>query len=343
MSDSARVGSDEFREMPMVTATERAGTALSPDVPVTRPAVVQEPAAAPGYRFFAAAVARVQRLSPSFLRLTLAGPELTGFGVGGADQRIKLVLSRDGNPVRGLLTDGPGWYQDYCALPDDRRPYLRTYTVRAARPQLGELDVDVVLHGADGGPAGPAAGWAAAAVPGNPIVVLGPDRSGSGRAWGVEWAPPADGPLFLAGDETAVPAISAIIEALPAGRRAVVVLEVPEAGDVLSLALPVGVVGRGRVRGQRARGEALGAAVPAALRELGVAAAAAGGEPEDVDRAGGILWDVPDAAADGCYAWLAGEAGMVKELRRRLVRDLGIPRSSVAFMGYWRMGATEGS
>jgi NADPH-dependent ferric siderophore reductase len=330
----------------MTTATtERVAAALAEPLPAESAplVVVQQPVAAPEYRFFSATVARVERLSPSFLRLTFAGPELTGFGVGGADQRIKLVLSRDGGPVRDLLSDGPGWYQEYCALPDERRPYLRTYTVRAARPAVGEVDVDVVLHGVDDGHAGPAASWAAAAVAGDPVVLLGPDRSGTGRAWGVEWAPPADGTLFLAGDETAVPAISAIIEALPAGRRTIAVLEVPEAGDVLSLAVPVGVEVRWLVRGTRARGEALGPAVHAALCELGVARAAAGAEPEDVGLDGGILWEVPDAGADGCYAWLAGEAGMVKALRRRLVRDLGVPRTSVAFMGYWRTGAAEGS
>jgi NADPH-dependent ferric siderophore reductase len=326
----------------MATATPaRSGTAVAE--PVAEQVVYQQPVAAPQYRFFSATVARVQRLSPTFLRLTLAGPELTGFGVGGADQRIKLVLSRDGSPVRGVLSDGPGWYQDYCALPDDRRPYLRTYTVRAARPQRGEIDVDLVLHGVDDGHPGPAASWAAAAVVGDPIVLLGPDRHGTGRAWGVEWAPPAAGTLFLAGDETAVPAISAIVEALPAGRRTIAVLEVPDAADVLSLRVPPVVEVRWLVRGARARGEALGPAVHSALCELGVAAPAAGTDPEDVDLEGGILWEVPEAGADGCYAWLAGEAGMVKALRRRLVRDLGVPRTSVAFMGYWRVGASEGS
>jgi NADPH-dependent ferric siderophore reductase len=317
--------------------TARAGTALA------QPGAERQSVAAPEYRFFSAAVARVQRLSPSFVRLTLAGPELTRFGVGGADQRIKLVISRDGGPVRELLSDGPGWYQEYCALPDEQRPHLRTYTVRAARPEQGEIDVDVVLHGVSDGAPAPAAGWAAAAVAGDPIVLLGPDRPGTGRAWGVEWAPPAEGTLFLAGDETAVPAISAIVEALAAERRTIAVLEVPEAGDVLSLAVPPGVEVRWLIRGHRARGEALGPAVLAALRELGVAAPAAGQDPEDVDLDGGILWEVPEAGADGCYAWLAGEAGMVKKLRRRLVRDLGVPRTAVAFMGYWRLGAAEGS
>src|SRR3954471_3163014 len=104
-----------------------------------RPSVPAAEPVAPEYRFFTATVARVQRLSPSFLRLTLAGPELTGFGVGGADQRIKLVLSREDAPGGDLPTDGPGRLTEYCALPDDRRPHLRPYTVRAARPQLGEL------------------------------------------------------------------------------------------------------------------------------------------------------------------------------------------------------------
>jgi NADPH-dependent ferric siderophore reductase len=326
-------------------AAGRAGTSLAePELQAVAPA----PVAAPGYRFFAVTVARVQRISPSFLRLTLTGPELARFGVGRDDQRIKLVLSRDGSPVIDLLTDGPGWYAEYCALPDDRRPHLRTYTVRAVRPELAELDVDVVLHGDDAELAGPAASWAAAARPGDPVVVLGPDRprprgTASGRFWGVEWAPPADGTLFLAGDETAVPAISAILEALPGGRRTVAVLEVPESGDVLSLDLAPGIEVHWLVRGSREHGAALGPAVHAALCSLGLARAGAGQEPEDIDLDGGILWEVPEVQAAGCYAWLAGEAGMVKALRRRLVRDLGIPRTSVAFMGYWRRGAAEGA
>lgn len=321
----------------MTTAT----SAAAPGAPTA--GTSGQPASTPAYRFFAVTVARTQRLGPSFLRLTLAGPDLTGFGVGGDDQRIKLVLSRDGAPVDGLLTDGPDWYRAYCELPADRRPHVRTYTVRAARPALGELDVDVVLHAVDGGHAGPAASWAATAAPGDPVVVLGPDRSGRGRAWGCEWAPPLDGPLVLAGDETAVPAIGAILEALPAGRPTVAVAEVPTAGDILPLSLAPEVEIRWLVRGRRPRGAALVPAVHAALGELGVARRSAGEDPEDVDLDRELLWEVPQAGTEGCYVWLAGEAGMVKTLRRRLVRDLGLPRSSVAFMGYWRLGAAEGS
>ena len=66
-------------------------------------------------------------------------------------------------------------------------------------------------------------------------------------------------------------------------------------------------------------------------------------EPEDVDVDAGLLWEVPgDGAiprADGpFYAWLAGEAGTIKAIRRVLVGELGVDRRSVAFMGYWRTG-----
>jgi NADPH-dependent ferric siderophore reductase len=48
--------------------------------------------------------------------------------------------------------------------------------------------------------------------------------------------------------------------------------------------------------------------------------------------------DAGRAGAVGLYVWIAGESGMVTSLRRRLVRDLGMDRRQVAFMGYWRRG-----
>lgn len=66
---------------------------------------------------------------------------------------------------------------------------------------------------------------------------------------------------------------------------------------------------------------------------------------EDVDVDTANLWEIPDgstyppdAAGDELYAWLAGEAGVIKRLRRLMVNDHGVPRTAVAFMGYWRQG-----
>ncbi|MGY1822354.1 siderophore-interacting protein [Geodermatophilus sp. SYSU D00079] len=301
--------------------------------------------AAPEWAFFEATVAAVRRLGPSFVRVTLTGPDLAGFGVAGDDQRIKLVLARDPAGMRRLVERGSDWYAEYCAMPEEQRPWVRTYTVRAARPELAELDVDLVLHGVADGHAGPAARWAAAAAPGDRIVLLGPDRPGRGRMWGVEWSPPAAATtLLLAGDETAVPAVCSILESLDGtDRRVVALLEVPAEADAMNLALPAGVDVRWLPRSGAPRGSLLVPAVHAALCELGVVATPAEA-PEDVDVDAELLWEVPEGgrgdgtAASGCYAWLAGEAGVVKQLRRHLVGDLGVPRGAVAFMGYWRQG-----
>ncbi len=63
----------------------------------------------------------------------------------------------------------------------------------------------------------------------------------------------------------------------------------------------------------------------------------------DVDIDESTLWEVPesDDLAGGIYAWIAGEAGVVKRLRRLVVSAFGVPRSCVAFMGYWREGRSD--
>ena len=146
-----------------------------------------------------------------------------------------------------------------------------------------------------------------------------------------------------------MPAICTIVESLPAGRRARVLLEVPGADDVLDLAAPEGVevtwLPRSRGAGGSApRGSLLTAAVVEAAAELAdLLAPSPVAALEDVDVDSGILWEVPAEAgvspgSSGVYAWLAGEAGVVTGLRRHLVQELGVDRRSVAFMGYWREG-----
>ncbi|MCF6746293.1 siderophore-interacting protein [Blastococcus sp. KM273128] len=299
----------------------------------------------PAYRTFPVRVARVQRLSPSFLRVTFTGPEMDELTSNGRDQRIKVLLPL---PGRGILDcpAGEDWYGEWRALPAERRMPIRTYTVRALRSEQREIDVDFVLHGATG----PASAWAEQAGPGDEVVLVAPNARFPGETGGYEWHPPADAScLLIAGDETAVPAICAIVEGLPAGRRAKVLLEVPTAGDALNVAAPAGVeitwLPRWPADGSSAapRGRLLTEAVLGAVRELGeLISPSPAPDLADVDVDAGILWEVPaeDTAAgsSGVYAWLAGEAGVVKGLRRHLVQEVGVDRRSVAFMGYWREG-----
>ncbi len=300
---------------------------------------------APAYRPFPVRVARVQRLSRSFLRVTFAGDELDEFASNGSDQRIKVALPLPGRGVRDC-PGGPDWHGAWRALPADRRNPLRSYTVRATRPVDREVDVDFVLHGSTG----PAGAWAARARPGDELMIVGPNARHPGPTGGYEWRPPAGASdLLLAGDETAAPAVSAILEQLPAGSRAHALLEVPTHSDVLDVAVPAGVrltwLPRRSTGAERPRGELLSGAVLDAVRSSGPTSSPyLEAEPLSADD---VLWDVPagDTGPSGpaSYTWLAGEAGVVTLLRRRLLQDVGLDRSSVAFMGYWRQGRAQGS
>jgi NADPH-dependent ferric siderophore reductase len=303
-----------------------------------------ETAQIPAYRPFAVQVTRLRRLSPSFLRVTFAGADMDEFGDGGRDQRIKVMLPLPGRGIDDCPTD-PDWYGAWRALPPERQMPIRTYTVRELRAQQREVDVDFVLHGATG----PASAWAESAAIGDEVVLIGPNARFPGPTGGYEWHPPVDAScLLVAGDETAVPAICAIVESLPAGQRARVLLEVPEAGDVQELVTPAGVevtwLPRSTGAGAAPRGALLTAAVVDAVAELADnLAPSPAAVLEDVDVDSGILWEVPAettaaTGSSGVYAWLAGEAAVVKALRRHLVQTAGIDRRSVAFMGYWREG-----
>ncbi|GIJ68178.1 siderophore-interacting protein [Virgisporangium ochraceum] len=291
------------------------------------------------WRQFTVEVAAVTRLSPSFVRLTFAGIDLDRFADNGYDQRFKLIFPVPGHGFADL-PGGADWYERWRALPENRRNPFRTYTVRGVRPDRNELDVDVALHGETG----PASRWAVNAKVGDPLVLLGPDAGFTGDHGGIEFRPPADGStVLLAGDETAVPAICSILERLPEHTRGEAVLEVPHAADRLAVAAPAGVALTWVAREGAAFGSALiPAVVAAAGRLLPTPTGEVDAELADIDVDESILWEVPAATPDlPLYAWLAGEAAVIRTLRRHLVAERGMDRKAVAFMGYWRLGRAE--
>src|SRR5690606_35038902 len=117
------------------------------------------------------------------------------------------------------------WYRRWRELPDELRNPIRTYTVRAVRPEAREIDVDFVLHGTEG----PASAWATSAQVGAPLVVVGPDARSEVSGGGIEWNPGAATSVLIAGDETAAPAICSIVESLAPGVTGEVFIEVPTA------------------------------------------------------------------------------------------------------------------
>ncbi|GAA2272936.1 siderophore-interacting protein [Streptomyces hawaiiensis] len=274
-------------------------------------------AVAAPFRFFSLQVLRTRRLGPSLVRVTFGGPDLHAFHSDGRDQSLSLFLPHPGQPEPVVpLELGDGWWQGWRELPDDVRAVMRSYTLRDLRRDPDEIDIDFALHGI--GPdasvqAGPASRWAARARAGDRVLLLGPAIADN-RA--IRFRPPEDTDLVVVwGDETAVPAASAIVESLPAGTRARVWLEVPHAGDIQDLVTEAD------------------AEITWLVREEGTAE----GSPMVLDA----LRDGRLPSAERPYVWIAGESGCVKELRRHFVRELGIDRRRVTFVGYWRRGVSE--
>ncbi len=240
-------------------------------------------------------VLRTTRPTPHVVRVVLGGEGLAGFAPAHTDSYVKLQFPPPGAPYAA-----PFDHDDVQArLPREQWPATRTYTVRRWDAAAGELTIDFVVHG-DEGVAGP---WAVAARPGDTLQLLGP---------GGAYTPAADaGWHLLAGDETALPAISAALEALPGDARAEVFVEVAGSEEEQPLAGGPGV----RVTWVR-RGRAPGTALVAAV----------------------VGADLPPGDV---HVFVHGEAGAVRELRRFVRTELGVPRERLSVSGYWRLGSTE--
>lgn len=175
------------------------------------------------------------------------------------------------------------------------RRVKRRYTIRHARPELGELDLDVLLHGA-----GPGARWGAEVRPGDEIEFQGPRGK-------LELRPAAH--HLLVGDESALPAIATIAEALPAREPATAVIEVAAASDELPV---VSADVRWVHRGSAAPGAA--ELLTAALENV--------------------------AVPDGVRGYLLGESRAMVALRA-VLEARGVAHDAIFVKGYWNRGRPD--
>ena len=307
---------------------------------------------------FRVTVAKAETLSPHFKRIVFQGPDLQDFADAGYDERIKILLPLpDGSlPAPSFFEASPenplAWYQQWRALPAERRNPLRTYTVRKVRPESEQIDVDFVIHDH----AGPAGAFAEAARPGDQAIIIGPNAQAGGPVAGMDFHPGQSRHLLLVGDETAVPAIAAIMDSLIRNHwqgDGVALIEVPIEEDRLPLPELEGIRVIWTTCDESGHGRALIEAMRNLLEDLPIhsptaAAAESSKEFSEIDIDKELLWETADAAqadasihVDDLYAWIAGEAATVRELRRMLVRDRGMDRRNVSFMGYWRQGRSE--
>jgi NADPH-dependent ferric siderophore reductase len=259
-----------------------------------------------------ATVAAVDDLSPHLRRVTFVAPRIAEAVTAGPDQRIKVLLSPpDGSELR--LPSGREWYTEWCAQPVDERFIMRTYTVRALRADVAELDVEFVLHGVNG----PASAWVSEARIGDRVGLILPfsvdTTSTKGLLHsGVDYIPPPTSiRRILVADETALPALAGILEQLPAAVHATVFVEVPDARDIRPLSTP----GTADITWVTPAGDD-----PISLLEALKSA---------------------DLPYDADYAWVAGESSMIKSVRRHLVNTVGMPKSTISFQGYWKRGEPQ--
>lgn len=229
-------------------------------------------------------------VSPRLLRLTLEGEVLRGWEVPQPASSMRMVV-----PWTGEELELPDWNGNEFLLADGRRPALRTFTPLRVDGAAGRLDVEVVRH-----PGGAVSGWAEQADVGSVAALSGP---GTGYDY-----PDGAERLLVLGDETALPAITQLIETAPAGMSLDVHVEVvtSDARVQLPTADRCTVTWydteAGEVPGQRL------AAVVSAL----------------------------EALPNGTDLWAAGEASAMQAIRIHLFKTLGVERSRGTVRGYWK-------
>jgi NADPH-dependent ferric siderophore reductase len=254
-------------------------------------------------------VVRTEQLTSHMVRVVLGGNGFDTFTPSRfTDSYVKLVFVADDVDVAAL--PHPLTLDSFADLPAVKKPVVRTITVRRADPAAGEIVVDIAVHG-DHGTAGP---WAAAAQPGQPMYLMGPSGA---------YAPdPAADWHLLAGDETALPAISAALEALPDSAIGKVFIEIAEPDDEVPLTAPEGVQINWLYRGGRA--------------DL-VGEDRAGDNAPLVDAVKTAFW-LPGQV----HAFIHGEAqAVMHNLRPYIRKERGVDAKWASISGYWRRGRTE--
>jgi NADPH-dependent ferric siderophore reductase len=244
-------------------------------------------------------VVHSQWLTPHMIRVLFSADSLADFGNGlHSDAYVKITFAR---PELGLT---PPYDLDELRqrLAPHDLPVRRTYTVRRYEQEKRQIAIDFVVHG-DEGVAGP---WAAAAKPGDRLVISRPGGAYTPRA-DADWH-------LLAGDEAAVPAIGAALETMPAHAVGDAFIEVDSDADHQDLSHPDGM----------------------SVHWLYRDGVRAGTSTVLVDAVTKNPW------RDGqVQVFVHGERGMVKALRDYLKKVRGVPREHLSLSGYWAHGRTE--
>jgi NADPH-dependent ferric siderophore reductase len=235
----------------------------------------------------------VSPVSPRLISVLVTGDDLDGFADAAPTSHLKVFLPAEGQDAPNLPAAGP---DGTVVTPDGPAPVVRTYTPRRYDPATRTLEIQFLLHGT-----GPASEWAQRVQPGDKLAVAGP-----GGRFSLE---PAAGHWWLAADESAIPAVGTLLEALPETTAADVHIEVDGPDDEVEFTAPAKTTITWH---HRHRPDAFGAGL--------LAAAHAASIPE------------------GSRVWVACEAAAMRDIRRYLLTSRLLPAASLVTRGYWRAG-----
>ncbi len=238
------------------------------------------------------ALRHVEDLTPRLRRIVLAGPDLEGMPTPEPAASVRLLLP----PAGGSEIVWPTWTGNQFELPSGERAPIRTFTPRSLDGDA--LTLDLVLH-----ERGATIDWITSVRLGDEVAVSGP-----GRGYEID---PAAGSFLLAGDETALPAIGQLLEALPVDVTVTVHVEIADPTARMDLpAHPRATIDWHEAEAGAAPGAGFVAAIEATE-------------------------DLPDRI------WVAGEAAAVQRVRKHLFDGRGIARSVATIRGYWKLGRAE--
>jgi len=242
-------------------------------------------------------VVAVSQLAPRFVSVVVGGGDLSRFGAAAPTSHIKVFLPAPGQDAPVLPAAAPDGERVWPV--GSSRPVMRTYTPRSYDPESGTLEIQFALH-----ETGPASDWARRAKPGDRIAIGGP---------GGRFAADLDAPhWWIAADESALPAVGTLLDALPSTATAAVHLEVAGPEEEI----PLGSQAKATITWHHRTG-------PAAFgAELHRAAGAAAIKP-------------------GTQVWVACESSAMRGIRRLLLGEAGVPHSALVTRGYWRLGAAD--
>lgn len=222
-------------------------------------------------------VSQVQQLTPNMRRISLTGDDLQDFPEGQESGYVKILLQENDQEVR------------------------RSYTIRAFDTSSKTLLLDFVCH-ADGGPA---SSWAESAQVGDQISLVGPGAKKL-LDFSADW-------FLLAGDMTALPAISVNIEQLPVDARGYVAIEILSEQDKQPLPVPEGMELHWVINPTPSR--------------------------EDYP----LLNKVKDFAflTGRPSMWVAGEFHTSRAIRRYLKLEKLVQRDEIYASSYWHLGLSD--